>query len=229
MYPLFVWILAFPSRPLIDASATYQKDISARSTTLKVGVPEKDMSQRVMDAEVDSEPDVYDEDNDSFPPISGRWPMQAAQQGVDIVESGRKFGFSPKEGARVLTGVGKIFKKDQDKADQFANIFKNHEIDEMLKLEEAHARQEATENGCIERTRYGAGTITQSCSGVPTPLPRCSKSFQGERRECEEYRSGKQGHEKPHESVLPAGEEPILERAEKGVSSKEPPSKASER
>ena len=62
------------------------------------------------------ESEFHDDKEDDMLLFSSRSPVRASQQGVDIVESGRKFGFFRRKGADVLQGAGQRLRANQDQA-----------------------------------------------------------------------------------------------------------------
>ena len=56
---------------------------------------------------------MYDEDNHLSSHVFRRSPVRGAQQGKDIIESGRKFGFSQEQAHNILQGVGERLKANQ--------------------------------------------------------------------------------------------------------------------
>lgn len=63
-----------------------------------------------------SEHEIFDGGSYHTSPLSPRSPVRAVQQGTDIVESGRDYGFVGDQGAVILQGIGKSWKADQMKA-----------------------------------------------------------------------------------------------------------------
>ena len=114
MYLPWLFFLAF-----LLLCGVYYHDLPIHCAVLAVEKIEKSAYRLGVKPEPRLEPDKNKDDGNSDSRIFGRSPGRAAQNGIDIVESGSKYPWGG-AGTEVLYGVGKLLKAGHDAANSKA-------------------------------------------------------------------------------------------------------------